>query len=253
MRGVAIALVILAGPAAAQSASDLIDRAIAAHGGRSALASLPDLELRGTSESLTGRSAGRRSDVVWRERADGAYRRESTLEVRGRKVTPVEFFDGSARKRRFGQAWDDLPVDEPREVAAHRLPFLLGAAAADPKLEGETTFADVACWQLSVADGRDRAKLYLAKDDGRAVGIEYPGTSADGMGTRKDVRRTVTWRDHRKVGGLLWPFDVETSEDGTPVSRLRFETITVLGAFDPGWLRVPDPTRRFIPPEELAF
>lgn len=239
--------------AAPPSAADVIDRAIAVHGGKAALASYPSLEMKGTTESTSGRGAGRRSDVTIRERSDGAYRRESTFEFRGRKVTPVEFFDGTACKRRFGQTWDDLPIDEAKEGVAHRLPFLLPLAEKDPRVEGEGTEADIACWTISVADGRDRATLSFAQDDGRLLGIDYPATSAEGMGTKKDVRRKLVFRDHRKVGVLMLPFDVESFEDGTPDSRLRLDTVRVLDAFAPAWIRVPDATRRFIPPEELSF
>jgi len=230
----------------------LLERAIAVHGGRAALAAWPDLELAGTYESL-GRRAGRRSDLLLRERADGAYRREITLEFRGREIRAVQFYDGQAVKRRFSSAWDDLPLDESVEQAAHRLPYLLGLEAADARFDGEAVEADVPVWLLSFPDGRDRATLALAQDDGRLVALEYPGTSASGMGTKEDVRRKVVYRDHREVGALLLPFDVETLEDGQPVSRVRYETIEPLASWDPDWLRVPDPTRRFIPSEELAF
>lgn len=235
------------------SAVEILDRAVAVHGGKAALASYPSLEMKGTTESVSGRGAGRRSDVTIRERADGAYRRESTVEFRGRKITPVEFFDGTACKRRFGQTWDDLPVDEAIEAAAHRLPFLLSAEGRDPRVEGAGTEADVPCWRISVADGRDRAMLSFAQDDGRLLAIDYPGIQAAGMGTKKEIRRKMVFRDHRGVGALLLPFDVEAFEDGTPDSRLRLDTVEVLDAFAPAWIRVPDPTRRFIPPEELSF
>jgi hypothetical protein len=235
------------------SASDLIDGAIMAHGGRDALSAYPHLEMTGTYESF-GRMAGRRSDMIYRERGDGAYRREITFEFRGRKVTPVEFYDREVVKRRFFRGWDDLPTDEAAEGVAHRLTWLLTLdPTTEARVEGEGTEADVAVWSVSVPDGRDRALLHLARDDGRLVALEYPGTSAEGMGTKEEVQRKLIYRDHRLVGALLLPFDIETSEDGQPEARLRFDTIELLGDFDPAWLRVPDPTRRFIPSEELAF
>jgi hypothetical protein len=253
---IAVLIVVFAlAPVAAEetpTASELVERAIAAHGGRDALAAYPNLEMTGTYESF-GRMAGRRSDAVYRERADGAYRMEITFEFRGRKVTPIVFYDGEVVKRRFSRGWDDLPVDEATEEAAHRLNYLLTLDPGEARVEGPGTEADVAVWSLSVPDGRDRAVLHLAQDDGRLVSMEYPGTSADGMGTKEEVQRKLVHRDHRKVGALLLPFDVETIEDGQPASRMRYETIELLEKFDPAWLRVPDPTRRFIPSEELAF
>lgn len=259
-RGLAFALAVLAaGPLAAAgalaaeqpSAADLLQRAIETHGGRAALSAWPDLELEGTVENLQ-RQRGR-SEYVRRERADGAYRDEVTFERGGRKFTPVTFYDGHAVKRRFGQAWDDLPVVESEEEAAHRLPWLLAIDADAARLEGEGRVDDVATWTVSVPDGRGRATLQLAQDDGRLVGLTYPGTAASGMGTKEEVERGLTFRDFRQVGRLLLPFDVETAEKGTPQSRVRWESIRVLDGFDEEWIRVPDPTRRFIPPEELAF
>jgi hypothetical protein len=239
-------------PTDVPSADDLILRAIAVHGGRDALATYPSLEMRGTYESF-GRGAGRRSDLVCRERADGAYRREITFEFRGRKITPIELYDGEVVKRRFFRGWDDLPVDEAAESAAHRLTWLLTLDPAEARVEGQATEADVAVWSVSVPDGRDRAVLHLAQDDGRLVALDYPGTSAEGMGTKEAIRRKLVYRDYRNVDGLLLPFDVESFEDGQPDTRLRYDTVVVLEKFDPAWLRAPDPTRRFIPSEELAF
>jgi hypothetical protein len=120
-------------------------------------------------------------------------------------------------------------------------------------VEGEGRVDDTPTWKLSVPDGRDRAVLQFAHDDGRLVALSYPGTSAAGMGTKEEVTRELVFRDHRAVGRLLLPFDVERSEKGSPVARHRCESIRVLEAFDDDWIRVPDPGRRFIPGEELAF
>jgi hypothetical protein len=237
--------------AQAPAAAEILARAVAVHGGREALAAWPDLESRGSAEALSGR--GRRADIVLRERADGAYRREVTFEFRGTRRTSVEFYDGRVVKGRWGASWDDLPLDEAREAAAHRLPWLLTLSASDAKVEGEAAEADVPCWTISVPDGRARAILAFAKDDGRLVALDYPGTSAEGMGTKKEVRRKLVFRDPRKVGDLLLPFDVTSLEDGTPDSRARWVSIVRLKEFAPEWVKIPDPTRRFIPPEELAF
>jgi len=250
-----LALAVLASSSRAQDAPaprDLVQRAIEAHGGAAALKSYPDLEMKGTSESF-GRRAGRRSDIVYRERGDGAYRREMTLEFRGRKFTPVEFYDGEVRKRRFTRGWDDLPVDEAVEGARHRLTLLLDLDTAAAEALGAGTEGDRAVWRVGVPDGDGQAVLSFDQQEGYLVAIEYPGTSAAGMGTKEDVDRKVIHADFRPAGPLVLPFDVATFEDGSPVGHLRFESVEVLESFDPAWLRVPDPTRRFIPSEELAF
>ena len=71
--------------------------------------------------------------------------------------------------------------------------------------------------------------------------------------TKEEVQRRLLFSDYREVGDLLLPFDVATFEDGSTTAHMRYESIMVLDAFDPAWVRVPDPTRRFIPSEELAF
>lgn len=250
---VVVILAIAGGPALADppSAREILRDAVAAHGGTDALGDYPHLELKGTYENP--RRPGRRSDLVRRERADGAYREEVTFEFRGRKMTPVEFYDGHARKRRFRSGWDDLPVDEAVEEVGHRLPWLLTLRPDDATVEGEAEVGGVPTWRLSVPDGRGRAVLDLARDDGRLVALEYPGTSAAGMGTKEEVSRRLVFRDHRRVGDLLLPFEVEIAEDGSPVAHLRWTSIRELETFDEEWIRVPDPSRRFIPGEELAF
>ena len=234
------------------SAEDLVRGAIEAHGGSSAIEGYPDLEMTGTAESFRGGS-GRRYDIVYRERADGGYRREMTLEFRSRKWTPVEFYDGEIRKRRYSRGWDDLPIDEPAEGAAHRLPMLLSLDLGEAEVAGAATESDRAVWQIRIPDGRDTAVLSFDRESGLLVAIEYPGTSAAGMGTKEEVQRKLVFLDHRPVGDLMLPYEIVTYEDGGQTGHLRFETIEILEMFDPMWVRVPDPTRRFIPSEELAF
>lgn len=230
---------------------ELIEKAIAVHGGRAALAALPSTESRGSYES-NRRGTTRVWPVVWYERTDGAYRTELSIDFRGRKVTMIELYDGKVCKRRFGTSWDDMPLDEARERATHRLGFLAEAAGRNPVGAGEGTEGGVDVWRVEVPDGRGTATLSFSKEDGHLVALEYPGTEAEGMGTKKEVLRKLVFRDLRKVGPLVLPFDVERTTDGKPDGRLRFESIVPLRDFDEAWLKVPDPRRRFIPSDELA-
>jgi len=232
-------------------AQALLERAIAYHGGREALADWPDLEGKGSLEQ-TGRMAGRSVELLIRQRGDGAYRRETTFDFRGTKTTSTEIFDHAICKRRFRSGWDDLPLDEPREEAAHRIPFLLEAAKRTPTLAGQGTEGDAAVWYVEVPDGRGKARLGLAQDDGRLVSIEYPGTKAEGMGTKEDVTKRVVFRDLREVGRIRLPFDQEFFADGAPDGRVRLEQVAVLVTFDAAWLEIPDQADRFVPSEELA-
>ena len=232
---------------------ELLETSIVFHGGKEALASLPDVKETGTIET-PGRSAGRARDLVVYERGDGGRRTEVVFEFRGRQVTAIEIYDGKMCKQRFGSGWDDLPLDENRERAAHRIDLLLRALDRAPTLAGEATEAGAAVWQVAIDDGpRGKAVLSLAKEDGRLVAIAYPGTEAEGMGTKKDVTRKVVFHAFQPVGGLKLPSDIETLKDGTFDGRMRFERIEAITAWDDGWLQVPDPRRRYIPSDELAF
>lgn len=247
----AVALLGTAAAAEPPTAKGLLERAIEVHGGRGALAPWPSLESRGVYES-TGRGGGRTSPFSLWERGDGAYRMEVTFEFRGRKVTMIELYDTTIHKRKFGTGWDDLPLDEAKERAAHRLDLLLAALDRSPKVVGEEAEDGVDCWKVSFPDGRGSATLWLAKDDGRLVAMEYPAVDAGGMGTKEEVVRRLVFRDLRRVGKLLLPFDVEWTKDGKPDGRFRAEVILPIAAWDDGWLALPDPRRRFIPPDELA-
>jgi hypothetical protein len=263
MRGLPIAFASLAlvastcvsAPASAQDAPDagkLVDRSIAFHGGRAALEDWPSVALDGSYE-MSGRMAGRSVEISRKVRGDGAYLQEVTFEFRGRKVTMTEIFDHAIRKRRFRVGWDDLPLDEPAEEAAHAHPFLLEVADRDPVLAGDGSEADVPVWYVEVQDGRGTARLGLAKDDARLVSVEFPGVEAEGMGTREDVVKKVLYRDYRPLGDVQYPYDQEYFTDGTPDGRLRIEEAELLAEFDETWLEIPDPTDRFIPSEELVF
>jgi hypothetical protein len=250
-------LVVLAASGAvraqAPDAGALLEKSIAFHGGQAALASLPDVKATGTIET-PGRSAGRSRDLVAYERGNGGRRTEVTFEFRGRQVTAIEIYDGKMCKQRFGSGWDELPLDENRERAAHRVDLLLRARDLAPVLAGEGTEAGAPVWQVAVDDGpRGKATLSLAKDDGRLVAIEYPGTEAQGMGTKKEVTRKVVYHAFQSVGGLKLPSDIEMVKDGTFDGRMRFERMETIAAWDDGWLQVPDARRRFIPGDELAF
>ena len=252
---VALLVTLVSGVTLAQSPDPkaLLEKSIAFHGGKAALASLPDVKETGTIET-PGRSAGRARDFVAYERGDGGRRTEVTFEFRGRQVTAIEIYDGKMCKQRFGSGWDELPLDENRERAAHRLDLLLRALDRAPSLTGEGTEAGAPVWQVAIDDGpRGKATLSLAKDDGRLVAIEYPGTEAAGMGTKKDVTRKVVYHAFQPVGAVKLPSDIEMVKDGTFDGRMRFERMEAVPDWDDGWLQVPDARRRFIPPDELAF
>ena len=253
----AAALLVLALPgvafAQAPDPKGLLEKAIAFHGGKEALASLPHVKETGTIE-MPGRSAGRARDLVVYDRGDGGRRTEVVFELRGRQVTAIEIYDGKMCKQRFGSNWDDLPLDENRERAAHRVNLLLQALDRAPSLAGEGTEAGAAVWQVAIDDGpRGKAVLSLAKDDGRLVAIEYPGTEAEGMGTKKEVTRKVVFHAFQPVGAVKLPSDIEMVKDGTFDGHMRFQRMEAIKDWDDGWLQVPDARRRFIPSEELAF
>ena len=65
----------------------LLEKAIAFHGGKEALASLPDVKATGTIET-PGRTAGRARDVVVYERGDGGRRPETVFALRGARSRP---------------------------------------------------------------------------------------------------------------------------------------------------------------------
>ena len=256
MRPAALVVALVASGVALAQAPDpkqLLEKAIAFHGGKEALASLPDVRETGTIE-IPGRMAGRARDLVAYERGDGGRRTEVTFEFRGRQVTAIEIYDGKMCKQRFGSGWDELPLDENRERAAHRVDLLLRALDRAPSLQGEGTEAGAPVWQVAIDDGpRGKAVLSLAKDDGRLVAIEYPGTEAEGMGTKKDVTRKVVYHAFQPVGALKLPSDIEMVKDGTFDGRMRYAKMETIKDWDDGWLQVPDARRRFIPPDELAF
>ncbi len=162
-------------------------------------------------------------------------------------------YDGKMCKRRFRSTWDDIPLDEYRERAEHRMPFLVEALARGPVLAGDGSEAGTDVWRIEVPDGRAKAVLSLAKGDGRLVALEYPGTEAEGMGTKKEIVRKLVYRDFRDVNGVKIPTDIERFKDGIFDGRERFAKVAIVDEWDESWLQVPDPRRRFIPGEELAF
>jgi hypothetical protein len=250
-------LALLAGAAACAAEGPdpraLLAQAIDFHGGREALASLPHVKATGTIE-LPGRQAGRARDLVVYERADGGRRTEMTFDFRGRQITAIEIYDGKMCKRRFGSGWDDLPLDENRERVAHRIDLLLHALEHAPALAGEGNELGIPVWRVEAEDGpRGKMVLSLAKDDARLLAIEYPGTEAEGMGTKTQVTRRIVHHAFLRVGAVQLPSDVEMLKDGTFDGRTRFERLEALPRWDEDWLRVPDPRRRFIPPDELAY
>ncbi len=99
---VALLVTLVSGVTLAQSPDPkaLLEKSIAFHGGKAALASLPDVKETGTIET-PGRSAGRARDFVAYERGDGGRRTEVTFEFRGRQVTAIEIYDGKMCKQRF--------------------------------------------------------------------------------------------------------------------------------------------------------
>lgn len=238
-------------PTLAADPVKLIERAIETHGGAATLRSLPSFKATGRLEP-GGRATGRSYDATIYERSDGARRSEVVFDFRGRKVTSVEVYDGRVCKRRTSSGWDDLPRDEQLERVAHRIDFLLAALERAPTLEGEASEGGVTVWRVSVPDGRGRALLSLAVDDGRLVALEYPGTEAEGMGVKKEVVWKIFYHAFETVAGALLPTDIEIFKDGSFDSRWRFDRVEAVATWNEEWLEFTGSGRRFIPTEELA-
>ena len=207
-------LVLTAVPLRAQAPEPraLLERAVAFHGGRTALQNLPHLKSSGTFEG-GGRLTGRAMDAVYYERADGALRSEVAFEFRGRSGTAVTMFDDGMCKRRSRSTWDDIPADEYRERAAHRLPFLLQALSLDPVLAGEGEEAGTAVWRVEVPDGTRQGVALprqrrwpprgprVSRHQGRGNGHEEGGAAQSRAPRLPERRRLAGTGGHRDVRG----------------------------------------------------
>jgi hypothetical protein len=230
-----LAAAVLASPAAAQTADQVIARSFEARGGLDKLRAVHTIR-------MTGRMSVGPEDlamVVEMKRPD-----EIRLDTSGRGRAAVQAYDGRT-------AWGILPTGTGR---AEVLPSELAKAIAE-QADLDGPLVDYAAKGSRVelvgtegkVDGRRAFKLKVTRKDGTVAYYFLDVRSY--LPIRVEATRTVRGRpleaegtmgDYREAGGFLWPHRIENGASGMPDKQvITIEKIEVNPPIDDSRFKMP--------------
>jgi outer membrane lipoprotein-sorting protein len=231
----AIAAVVLAAPAAAQTADQVIAKSFQARGGLDKLKAVHSIR-------MTGRMSVGPEDlamVVEMKRPD-----KIRVDTSGRGRAAVQAYDGRT-------AWGILPTGTGR---AEVLPSELAKAIAE-QADIDGPLVDHAAKGSRVelvgkegkVDGRSAFKLKVTRKDGDVA--YYFVDARTYLPIRVEATRTVRGRpieaegtmgDYREAGGFLWPHRLENGASGMPDKQvITIEKIEVNPPIDDARFKMP--------------
>jgi outer membrane lipoprotein-sorting protein len=228
----------IAMPAAAQSVDEIIAKSLAARGGEAKLRAVKSLRMTGQVEVGPGMEA----PMTMEMKRPSLLRMEFTVQG----MTGIQAYDGKT-------GWQVMPFMgkmDPEPMAADDLKNFEDQADFDGTLmDYKAKGSTVEYLGKEKAEGSDAYKLKVTKKNGivetifidAESGLEVKSvTKTIIRGAETEVVSTLT--DYREVGGLLFPFAIESSSPGSPQKqRITVQKIELDPQIDDARFPMPAP------------
>jgi outer membrane lipoprotein-sorting protein len=232
LRGL-VAGALLAAPAAAQTADELIAKSLEARGGLDKLKAIQSIR-------MTGRMTMGPMELpmVIEKKRPASFRADITVQG----TAAVQAYDGTT-------AWGISPLGtgQAEALPAEAAKELADQAGLDPLVDYKARGCQAELLGKEKVEGSDAYKLRLTKKDGD---VEYYFLDADSyLPVRVEAKRTIrgteiegeiTLGDYKEAGGFLWPYSIQTGTKGRPEKQdLTFEKIEVNPVIDDTRFKMP--------------
>ena len=237
LRGL-VAGALLAAPAAAQTADELIAKSLEARGGLDKLKAIHSIRMTGKMSVVTPMGPMELPMVIELKRP-ASFRADVTVQG----TAAVQAYDGKTAwgisPQGTGQA-EPMPAEAAKEMADQAD---LDGALVDYKAKGH----QVELVGKEKVEGSEAYKLKVTKKDGD---VEYYFLDADScLPIRVEAKRTIrgteiegesTIGDYKEAGGFLWPYSIQNGAKGRPEKQnLTVEKIEVNPTIDDARFRMP--------------
>lgn len=218
---------LLTGAAGATEPRQLIDAAVAAHGGPAGLATWDDMSVEGDAVIFFG-PRETPSELALAVRGGSMLRRAARLEFRGTMTQFVSANTQQSAWQQRGSRTYDIPAHDFEVWLAHLPSALLRSAAsdgADLAIAGEQDLDGTPVVVVTVSRDGHTARLGLERETHLVRSVEYETTVNRGMGTAEKVFVKRTFGAYREVGGVPFPHAWSEHEDGAESSRLTVTSV----------------------------
>jgi hypothetical protein len=247
--------IVLMGPAMAQGdAKAVIEKAIAAHGGKELLDKFP-----ASSSKFKGEMSVGGLDMTFDGKGvqgPGQYKLELTADVAGQKLTILQMVDGAKVKVKAAlggmelpQPTDDAAMDELKfalinQEISQLTPLLANAKkySMKPEADDEVDGKKAATVLVTVKMDGDKTKdvkLFFDKESGLLVKFSRKGLtpgSADG----KEALQESVMSDFKKIDGMMVPMKVVNYADGKKFMTMQQTEYKLLEKLDPKDVKADD-------------
>jgi hypothetical protein len=225
---------VLAAPAAAQTADELIKKSLDARGGLEKLKAIQAMR-------MTGRMSMGPMELpmVIEMKRPASFRADITVQG----TLAVQAYDGTTAwgisPMGIGQA-EALPAEAAKEMADQ-------ADMDGPLVDYKAKGHQVELLGKEKLEGSDAYKLKVTKKDGD---VEYIFLDAESsLPVRVEAKRVVrgteiegesTLGDYKEAGGFLWPYSIQNAAKGRPEKQsVTVEKIEINPAIDDGRFKMP--------------
>lgn len=207
------------------SAAEILERYIAATGGRSTYARITSLVMTGT---LSGTNVvdelGREPSLAMQH---GAF--ESYWKAPGKRLN-VRTIAGFGTTR-FGydgrRAWSQVTGHPPREITGAALVSIERSAALNPTLDWQSLYKSVKFEGTKRIGGRKTYVVRLTRPNGESITDYFAAdtfllihSESYVRAGERSIKREIEFSDYREVDGMKFPFFIRhTSESGDSVAR----------------------------------
>ncbi len=252
MRGRARLATLLLVVAAAQAqahpgiaAADVLERYLAALGGRQAFARISTVIMTGTlsgNNVLDELEPGHPPSLAEQHGTFESYWKAPGKRLNVRTVAGY----GTSRLGFDGEhAWTEAPGEPPRALTGDALRSIERSSALNPALDWRTLYARVELKGMQKTGGHDAYVIRLVRPDGEAITDFFDSQtflllhseSFVHVGERA-IKRQIDFQDYREAGGVKFPFRiVHTDENGVSVALTTAIRVNV--PLDDGIFRMP--------------
>jgi hypothetical protein len=229
-----VAGALLATPAAAQTADELIAKSLEARGGLDKLKAIQSIR-------MTGKMSMGPMDLPMVIEMKRPHSFRADITVQG--TAAVQAYDGTTAwgisPTGTGQA-EPMPADAAKEMADQAD---IDGALVDYRAKGH----QVELVGKEKVEGSDAYKLKVTKKDGD---VEYYFLDADSyLPVRVEAKRTIrgteiegesTIGDYKEAGGFLWPYSIQNGAKGRPEKQsITVEKIEINPSLDDARFQMP--------------
>lgn len=232
-----LSLLILSSGLWSQTAEEVVNKCIAAHGGEKAIKNFSDFKAKGEMNAFFGQRQFKGKLTLIRK--EKKYRMRGEITFGSRTFSVIRAYDGTgAWTERMGTIADQPALNYRSD--AHHIPALLlekDAAflpAKETEIEGKKAIG------LEVGFKGKKTMFFIDRKDYTILEIRYRDLYFGSTNTKEMLEKRIRYLDYKKTSGVLFPFKMVFYEKGKKNLEINLSEISFNPKVSPDMFKRPD-------------